>query len=303
MTRFRNVPGTIYFQSPEQETNTFELLVNVANGSHEVEYFEDFYIDVCENDVFSLYNRPEVYTIASADRARKRLILTTPVRRAERAERAGQGDQGGGPAGGHLFAGGAVLLPGQRRLREPQVAVRLVPQVHRVRAQGQERTPSRATSSTSTASSRTCARPRTTTERVEVAPEDRFFSYKQYLDGGGELIDKEVMYIIARAMIRNKPDSYCMSWDLQDHRHLGDGARPDGPVRPLRREPLGPRRLPALGFLAARAARWLNARTLGLRVAPTGSRVTPAAGRPHLPGIRGESGDCCGRGRRSDGTA
>ena len=56
--------------------------------------------------------------------------------------------------------------------------------------------------------------PKNDTERVEVAPEDRFFSYKQYLDGGGELIDKEVMYIIARAMIRNKPDSYCMAWDL-----------------------------------------------------------------------------------------
>ena len=48
-----------------------------------------------------------------------------------------------------------------------------------------------------------------------MAPEDRFFSYKHYLDGNGELIDKEVMFIIARAMIRNKPDSYCMSWDLQ----------------------------------------------------------------------------------------
>ena len=56
--------------------------------------------------------------------------------------------------------------------------------------------------------------PKNDEERVEVPPEDRFFSYKQYLDGGGELIDKEVMDIIARAMIRNKPDSYCMSWDL-----------------------------------------------------------------------------------------
>jgi hypothetical protein len=57
--------------------------------------------------------------------------------------------------------------------------------------------------------------PRTDADRVEVAPEDRFFSYKQYLDGGGNLIDKEVMSIIARAMIRNKPDSYCQAWDLR----------------------------------------------------------------------------------------
>jgi serine/threonine protein kinase len=52
-------------------------------------------------------------------------------------------------------------------------------------------------------------------QRVEVAPEDRFFSYKQYLDGNGELLDPAVLLIIAKAMIRNKPDSYCMSWDLQ----------------------------------------------------------------------------------------
>src|SRR3569833_3428180 len=40
MTRFQAVPGTLYFQSPEQETNTFELLVNTTQGSPEVEFFE-----------------------------------------------------------------------------------------------------------------------------------------------------------------------------------------------------------------------------------------------------------------------
>src|SRR5262249_47268979 len=49
----------------------------------------------------------------------------------------------------------------------------------------------------------------------ELAFEDRFFSYKHYLDGNGELIDPQIMMIIARAMIRNKPDSYCSSYDLQ----------------------------------------------------------------------------------------
>ncbi len=48
----------------------------------------------------------------------------------------------------------------------------------------------------------------------EVAPADRFFTYKHYLDGNGELIDKEIMKIIAQAMIRNKPDSYCQAWDV-----------------------------------------------------------------------------------------
>jgi hypothetical protein len=34
------------------------------------------------------------------------------------------------------------------------------------------------------------------------------------LDGNGELIDPNVMKIIARCMIRNKPDSYCQAHDV-----------------------------------------------------------------------------------------
>ena len=49
----------------------------------------------------------------------------------------------------------------------------------------------------------------------DLAPEDRFFSYKHYLDGNGELIDPLILMIIAKAMIRNKPDSYCLSYDLR----------------------------------------------------------------------------------------
>src|SRR5262245_45630312 len=78
MTRFSTVPGTLYFQSPEQETNAFELLVNCSQGSPEVEFFEDFYIDIFENDTFCLFNRPEMYSIAAADRARKKILLNRP---------------------------------------------------------------------------------------------------------------------------------------------------------------------------------------------------------------------------------
>src|SRR5258706_15930828 len=78
MTRFQAVPGTLYFQSPEQETNTFELLVNTKQGSPEVEFFEDFYIDIFENDTFALFNRNELYSIAAADRTRKKILLNRP---------------------------------------------------------------------------------------------------------------------------------------------------------------------------------------------------------------------------------
>ena len=47
-----------------------------------------------------------------------------------------------------------------------------------------------------------------------LAPADRFFSYKHYLDGNGELLDKEILKVIAKAMIRNKADSYCQAWDV-----------------------------------------------------------------------------------------
>jgi len=49
----------------------------------------------------------------------------------------------------------------------------------------------------------------------DLAPSDRFFTYKHFLDGNAELIDPAIMMIIGRAMIRNKPDSYCQSWDVR----------------------------------------------------------------------------------------
>ena len=67
------VPGTLFFQSPEQETNMFELLVNVEHGSPEVTYFEDFYIAIAQNDTFELFNRAPRYLMRSADLASKRL--------------------------------------------------------------------------------------------------------------------------------------------------------------------------------------------------------------------------------------
>ena len=50
-----------------------------------------------------------------------------------------------------------------------------------------------------------------------MAPADRFFSYKHYLDGNGELIDLAILRIVAKAMIRNKPDSYCQAWEIDTH--------------------------------------------------------------------------------------
>ena len=215
MTRFQSVPGTLYFQSPEQETNTFELLVNTTQGSPEVEFFEDFYIDIYENDAFSLFNRNEMYSIAAADRARKKLLLNRPF--AETSETNVRGrvvKSVGRPA--DIYSLGAVfyyLISGayanpknlfdafrkfveyEKRDENNSIAAyieheyRTIQNMRAPKAEGQG--------------------------APDLAPEDRFFSYKHYLDGNGELIDPMIMMIIAKAMIRNKPDSYCLSYDLR----------------------------------------------------------------------------------------
>ncbi|MEJ7599613.1 MAG: protein kinase [Kofleriaceae bacterium] len=215
MTRFQAVPGTLYFQSPEQETNTFELLVNCTQGSPEVEFFEDFYIDIYENDSFCLFNRNEMYSIAAADRTRKKILLNRPF--AEQSEINVRGrvvKSVGRPA--DIYSLGAVfyyLISGayanpknlfdafrkfveyEKRDENNSIAAyieheyRTITNMRAPKAEGQG--------------------------APELAPEDRFFSYKHYLDGNGELIDPTIMMIIAKAMIRNKPDSYCLSYDLR----------------------------------------------------------------------------------------
>jgi serine/threonine protein kinase len=216
MTRFQAVPGTLYFQSPEQETNTFELLVNCTQGSAEVEFFEDFYIDIYENDSFALFNRNEMYSIAAADRARKKLLLNRPFAEPSEINVRGRVVKSvGRPA--DIYSLGAVfyyLISGayanpknlfdafrkfveyEKRDENNSIAAYIE---HEYRTIQNMRAP----------------KPEGGQGAPELAPEDRFFSYKHYLDGNGELIDPMIMMIIAKAMIRNKPDSYCLSYDLR----------------------------------------------------------------------------------------
>jgi serine/threonine protein kinase len=214
MTRFQSVPGTLYFQSPEQETNAFELLVNVTQGSPEVEFFEDFYIDIYENDMFSLFNRSEAYSIAVADRTRKKIVLTRPFAEPSEINVRGRVTKSvGRPA--DIYSLGAVfyyLVSGAyanpktlydafrkfveyERKDETNVVASYIDHEFKV--------------------IQNMRAPKAEGQVVELAPEDRFFSYKHYLDGNGELLDPAVMLIIAKAMVRNKPDSYCLSWDLR----------------------------------------------------------------------------------------
>jgi serine/threonine protein kinase len=216
MTRLQSIPGTIFFQSPEQETNVLELLVNVERGSAEVEYFEDFYTDISRNDTFALFNRDERYGIVGADRERKRILLDRPYAEiTESNVRAKVVKAVGRPA--DIYSLGAVLYylitGAYANPKSLYDAFRKFIEYDR-----------RDENNTITAyleyeygMIRNLRTPRSEGEAgaVTIAPGDRFFSYKHYLDGNGELIEPIIMLIIARAMIRSKPDSYCQAWDLR----------------------------------------------------------------------------------------
>ncbi len=215
MTRMQAaVPGTLFFQSPEQETNILELLVNVQQGLPEVEYFEDFYIQIAKNDSFSLFNRGEQYPILYADRTRKRLVLARPFREpSETNVRARIQKSVGRPA--DIYSLGATfyyLISGA--YANPKT---LYDAFHKFieyeRADENNTIEAYLRHEYSVINS--LRAPKAADGSPEVAPADRFFSYKHYLDGNGELIDPNVMLIIAKCMIRNKPDSYCQAHDLE----------------------------------------------------------------------------------------
>ncbi len=213
------VPGTLFFQSPEQETNIIEILVNVQQGLPEVEYFEDFYIQIAKNDSFSLFNRDQQYPVLYADRARKRLVLGRPYREtSETNVRARIQKSVGRPA--DVYSLGATfyyLISGA--YANPKT---LYDAFHKFieyeRADDNNTIEAYLRHEYSVINS---LRAPKSADGVEVAPADRFFSYKQFLDGNGELIDPNVMLIIAKCMIRNKPDSYCQAHDL-DTRGISD---------------------------------------------------------------------------------
>jgi serine/threonine protein kinase len=213
LTRVQGVPGTLFFQSPEQETNVFELLVNVQQGSNEVDYFEDFYMYITQNDTFQIFNRQERYAVQRTDRLRKKIILETPFREPSevniRAKIVKSVDR---PADiyslGAMFyylASGAYGNPKSlydafhkfieyEREDDQNTVDAYIEHEYRV--------------------INSLRAPKTDADTPQVAPADRFFTFKHYLDGNGELIDKEIMKIVAKAMIRNKPDSYCQAWDV-----------------------------------------------------------------------------------------
>jgi serine/threonine protein kinase len=218
VTRMQAVPGTLFFQSPEQETNMFELLVNVQHGAAEVTYFEDFYISIARNDTFQLFNRGSRYVVQEADTRRKRLLLDRPYEdKNETNVRAQILKSVDRPA--DIYSLGALfyyLVTGAQG--NPKS---LYDAFHKFieydgpgQGEGQNTIEAYIAHEYSVINNLRAPKVDENNQPV-VAPADRFFSYKHYLDGTGELIDPEIMKVIAKAMIRNKPDSYCQAWDIR----------------------------------------------------------------------------------------
>ena len=104
-------PARSTSRAPSRRRTRSSCSSTCTQGSPEVEFFEDFYIDIYENDTFSLFNRNELYSIAAADRARKKILLDRPFARAERDQRARPRREERRSPGRHLLARRGVLLP------------------------------------------------------------------------------------------------------------------------------------------------------------------------------------------------
>jgi serine/threonine protein kinase len=214
VTRFHGVPGTLFFQSPEQETNSLELLVNVEQGSAEVDYFEDFYMPIAKNDFFQIFNRSERYPVVGADRVKNKLLLGVPFRqRSERNVRAKIIKSVDRPADIYSLGATFYYLVSGAYANPKSLYESFHKFIEYERDDEQNTVESYIEHEYEVINS--LRTPKKDHDKPLVAPADRFFTYKHYLDGNGELIDARVMRILARAMIRNKPDSYCQAWDVE----------------------------------------------------------------------------------------
>lgn len=202
------VPGTTYFQSPEQETNLLGLLVDVKQGSRDIEYFEDFFVDIAKNDTFALVNRDHEYVIREVDRQKKKIVLEVPFAEASETQvRARVQKRVGRPA--DIYAIGALLyylMSGASR--NPKALSDTFRKFDEYDRDGGGHTIESYL--------------RGEYEALEAARSKSdnggatgVFRYQHFLDASDEPIPFEVMRIVARCMIRNKDDSYCASNDLE----------------------------------------------------------------------------------------
>ncbi len=204
--------GTLFFQSPEQETNVLELLVNVEHGSNEVHLFEDLYVPISRNDTFSLWSGEEAYHVMCADRPGRRLLLGCTYRGPTETRVRGRVRKSvGRPA--DIYALGALLyyLVSGASANPKSLYNDFLKFIEYDASDASNTIEAYLAHQYGRIAALDVPRKR----GAPVTPGDPFFTYKHYLDGNGRLIELPVMRVIAKCMIRNKPDSYCDVEDLE----------------------------------------------------------------------------------------
>jgi serine/threonine protein kinase len=289
VTRLHGVPGTLFFQAPEQETNAFEILVNVQSGQKEVTYFEDFYISIAEHDTFELFNRGRRYPVAGADLAKRRLYLARPYEeQTETNVRAKIIKSVDRPA--DIYSLGALfyfLITGTHGNPKTlyDAFYKFIEYDGPTDGDVANQNTIEAYIEHEYSVIQSLRAPKVDEHNQPVlAPADRFFSYKHYLDGNGELIDKEILKVIAKAMIRNKVDSFCQASDVittgisvfvDDLRRLYGGFGTYMPTRPgtlvlSSRTNAGARREGNLGRWWKQLQTWINRGGISGAARPSG---------------------------------
>src|SRR5580692_10879618 len=194
--------------------NDLQLLVNVVKGPTEVLFYEDFYIHIAKNDSFALFNRMDEYTVLYADRAKKRIVLDRPYRESGEVNvRAKIRKSVGRPA--DIYSLGAMfyyLVSGA--YANPKTLYDAFHKFVEYETADENNTVDGYLAHEYGIIDSLRA-PKQEAGAANVAPADKFFTYKHYLDGNGDLIEPHVMKVIARCMIRNKPDSYCQAHDVE----------------------------------------------------------------------------------------
>jgi serine/threonine protein kinase len=168
---------------------------------------------ITQNDSFEIFNRRERYRVAGADRSKKKLFLASPFNEpSETNVRAKIVKSVDRPA--DIYSLGAMfyyLVSGA--YGNPKTLYDAFRKFIEYERDDQQNTVEAYIDHEYEVINSLRA-PKKDGAQPELAPVDRFFSYKHYLDGNGDLIDQRIMRIIGKAMIRNKPDSYCQAWDI-----------------------------------------------------------------------------------------
>jgi hypothetical protein len=182
--------------------NIIELLVNVKQGAREVDYFEDFFVNVAKGDTFAVFNHTSEYAVAGVDRTKKRVILEQPYQEgSEQNVRAHVQKSVGKPA--DLYALGGLfyyLISGATR--NPKALNDTFQKF--IEYDGAPETNSVGSYLKGEYEALEAARSRSQSPGLV----DRMFPYQHFNDGNGETIPLEIMSVIMRCMIRGKIDSY-----------------------------------------------------------------------------------------------